>query len=66
MNPALAPADWRPLFVDYLCLGLSTATAFSAADVVPLRHWAKLTMAAQALLSLVILGLVIARAVNIF
>ena len=66
MNPTLAPPDWRPLFVDYLSLGLTTATAFSAADVVPLRHWAKLTMGAQALLSLIILGLVIARAVNIF
>jgi hypothetical protein len=31
----------------------------------PLRHWAKLTMSTQALISLIILGLVIARAVNI-
>lgn len=66
MNPALAPPDWRPMFVDYLYLGLTSATAFSAADVVPLRHWAKLAMGAQALLSLTILGLVVARAVNIF
>lgn len=65
MNPALAPPEWRPLFLDYLYLGLTNATAFSPTDVMPLRHWAKLTMGAQALISLVILGLVVARAVNI-
>ena len=65
MNPALAPPDWRPLFLDYLYLGLTNATAFSPTDVMPLRHWAKLMMGAQALISLIILGLVIARAVNI-
>jgi hypothetical protein len=64
-NPDLAPPDWRPLFLDYLYLGLTNATAFSPTDVMPLRHWAKLTMGAQALISLIILGLVIARAVNI-
>jgi hypothetical protein len=62
MNPELAPPGWRPLFFD---LGLTNATAFSPTDVMPLRHWAKLTMGAQALISLIILGLVIARAVNI-
>ena len=65
MNPDLAPPDWRPLFLDYLYLGLTNATAFSPTDVMPLRHWAKLTMGVQALISLIILGLVIARAVNI-
>ena len=65
MNPDLAPPDWRPLFLDYLYLGLTNATAFSPTDVMPLRHWAKLTMGVQALVSLIILGLVIARAVNI-
>ncbi len=65
MDPSLAPPDWRPLFLDYLYLGVTNATAFSPTDVMPLRHWAKLTMAAQALISLLILGLVIARAVNI-
>ena len=65
INPELAPAGWRPLFLDYLYLGLTNATAFSPTDVMPLRHWAKLTMGAQALISLIILGLVIARAVNI-
>jgi hypothetical protein len=66
MSPALASPGWRPLFLDYLYLGLTNATAFSPTDVMPMRHWAKLTMGAQALLSLIILGLVVARAVNIF
>ena len=66
MNPELAPANWRPRFIDYLYLGFTNATAFSPTDAMPLAPWAKITMAVQALISLVVLGLVIARAVNIF
>jgi hypothetical protein len=66
MNPELAPAHWRPRFIDYLYLGFTNATAFSPTDAMPLAPWAKITMAVQALISLVVLGLVIARAVNIF
>ncbi|THA50146.1 hypothetical protein [Streptomyces sp. A1136] len=57
--------DWRPRYVDYLYLGLTNATAFSPTDVMPLAPWAKITMSIQSLLSLLILGLVIARAVNV-
>jgi uncharacterized membrane protein len=64
-DPHLAPAHWRPEFFDYLYLGFTNATAFSPTDVMPLRHWAKLAMATQAAVSLGLLGLVIARAVNI-
>ncbi len=66
MNPSLAPANWRPRFIDYLYLGFTNATAFSPTDAMPLAPWAKITMTVQALISLVVLGLVIARAVNIF
>jgi hypothetical protein len=65
MSPELAPAGWRPVFLDYLHLGFTNATAFSPTDVMPLRHWVKLAMALQAAASLLVLGLVIARAVNI-
>jgi uncharacterized membrane protein len=65
LNPELAPADWRPRFVDYLYLGFTSATAFSPTDVMPLRAWNKLAMMAQSSISLVLLGLVIARAVNV-
>jgi hypothetical protein len=66
MSPELAPAHWRPQFIDYLYLGFTNATAFSPTDAMPLAPWAKITMAVQGLISLVVLGLVIARAVNIF
>ena len=66
VNPDLAPEGWRPQFIDYLYLGFTNATAFSPTDVMPLAAWAKLTMALQSLISLVILGLVVARAVNVF
>ena len=66
MNPELAPPNWRPRFIDYLYLGFTNATAFSPTDAMPLAPWAKITMTVQALISLVVLGLVIARAVNIF
>lgn len=65
MNPHLAPPGWRPRFVDYLYLGVTNSLAFSPTDVMPLAAWAKLSMAAQSLVSLAILGLVIARAVNL-
>ena len=65
LNPQVAPSGWRPEFFDYLYLGFTNATAFSPTDVMPLKHWAKLAMAVQATASLVLLGLVIARAVNI-
>ena len=66
LSPELAPPGWRPLYVDYFILGITTSTAFSPTDVMPMRAWAKLMMAAQSLISLVVIGLVIARAVNVF
>ncbi len=66
LNPHVARPGWRPEFFDYLYLGFTDSTAFSPTDVMPLARWAKLAMATQAAASLVILGLVIARAVNIF
>jgi hypothetical protein len=49
----------------YHYLGFTNATAFSPTDVMPLARWAKLAMTVQATGSLAVLGLVIARAVNI-
>lgn len=66
LAPELAPPGWRPLFIDYLYLGFTNATAFSPTDVMPLAAWAKAAMAVQSLVSLAILGLVVARAVNVF
>ncbi|WP_369141998.1 hypothetical protein [Streptomyces sp. R44] len=65
LNPELASADWRPHYIDYLYLALTNATAFSPTDVMPLAPWTKITMGIQSLVSLLILGLVVARAVNV-
>jgi hypothetical protein len=66
LNPIIGPPGWRPRFVDYVYLSFTNSTAFSPTDVMPLAPWAKLAMAVQATISLAILGLVIARAVNLF
>ena len=66
LNPGVGPPEWRPRFIDYLYLSFTNSTAFSPTDVMPLVPWAKIAMAVQATVSLGILGLVIARAVNIF
>lgn len=60
-----SPDDWAPNFVDYLYLSLTGATAFSPTDVLPLSNQAKILMGVQGVISLVTLGLVISRAVNI-
>jgi hypothetical protein len=41
MSSELAPPGWRPIFLDYLHLGFTNATAFSPTDVMPLTHLAK-------------------------
>ncbi|NIH80595.1 hypothetical protein [Amycolatopsis viridis] len=64
-DPKLAPPDWEPVYLDYLYLAFTNATAFSPTDVMPLKPWAKLTMLAQSAVSLVLVVLVVARAVNI-
>jgi hypothetical protein len=66
LSPSVGSPDWRPRFIDYLYLGFTNATAFSPTDVMPLVPWAKIAMAVQSVISLGILGLVIARAVNVF
>jgi hypothetical protein len=66
MSPELAPAGWRPVFLDYLHLGFTNATAFSPTDVMPLTHRAKYTMLVQSTVALALFGLIVARAVNAF
>jgi uncharacterized membrane protein len=66
MSPELAPPGWRPVFLDYLHLGFTNATAFSPTDVMPLTHLAKYTMLVQSTVALALFGLIVARAVNAF
>jgi uncharacterized membrane protein len=61
----IEPRDWRPKFVDYLYVSLTNATAFSPTDTMPLTPMAKSIMGVQSLVSLVTIGLIVSRAVNI-
>jgi len=65
LSPELASKTWRPLYTDYLYLGFTTATAFSPTDVMPFARWAKMSMMLQSTVSLVVVTLVVARAVNV-
>ena len=58
-------ASWTPHFVDYLFLAFNTSTAFSPTDTAVLSRWAKLGTMLQSLISLIIVVLLAARAVNI-
>lgn len=67
--PAAEKADpcqpWSPRFVDYLFLAFNTSTALSPTDVPVLSRWAKALMMVQATISLTVVALLAARAVNI-
>jgi hypothetical protein len=58
-------SSWVPNFVDYLFLAFNTSTAFSPTDTAVLSRWAKLGIMLQSLISLTIVALLAARAVNI-
>ncbi|MDQ6803457.1 MAG: hypothetical protein M3065_00505 [Actinomycetota bacterium] len=62
---AFAHPRWLPGLIDYLYVSFTNATAFSPTDTMPLTKMAKSLMAVQSLASLVTIGLVVARAVNI-
>jgi uncharacterized membrane protein len=64
-DDGIEPRNWRPKFVDYLYVSLTNATAFSPTDTMPLTPIAKMTMGVQSLVSLVTIGLIVSRAVNI-
>ena len=57
--------EWSANFVDYLFIAFNTSTAFSPTDTPPLTRWAKGLMMVQSAISLLIVALLAARAVNI-
>ena len=61
----IEPINWRPQFIDYLYVSLTNAAAFSPTDTLPLTPMAKSVMGVQSIVSLVTIGLIISRAVNI-
>ncbi len=50
--------------MDYLFLAFNTSTALSPADTAVLSRWAKLLMMMQALISLTLIAIIAARAIN--
>jgi hypothetical protein len=60
-----AYSAWYPQFVDYLALSFNTAAAFGPTDVSAVRHWSKLWLITESAISLALIGLVVARAVNV-
>ncbi len=65
IKKATGETNWSPGFVDYLFLAFNTSTALSPADTAVLSRWAKLMMMIQSGISLAIIALLAARAVNI-
>ena len=64
-EPRLGGMDWRAGYVDYFYTSFTNASAFSPTDTMPLSPTAKMLMLVQSLTSLVTIGMVLARAVNI-
>lgn len=56
---------WFPQYVDYFALSFNTSTAFSPTDVSAIRPWSKLMLVLESAISLTLIGLVVARAVNV-
>jgi hypothetical protein len=56
---------WVPGFIDYFFVSFTNATAFSPTDTMPLSPRSKLLFIIQASASLLTVGLVAARAVNV-
>lgn len=61
----LGGIDWRAGYVDYFYTSFTNASAFSPTDTMPLTPPVKMLMLIQSLASLVTIGMVLARAVNI-
>jgi hypothetical protein len=61
----LGGIDWLAGYVDYFYVSFTNASAFSPTDTMPLSPTAKMLMLVQSLTSLVTIGMVLARAVNI-
>ena len=57
--------NWRPMFFDYLYVAFTNSTAFSPTDTMPLTRWAKGLMSIEAMISLITIAVVLARAVSL-
>ncbi len=55
---------WSPTFLDYLFVAFNTATAFSPTDTLVLSRRMKVAMMAESAISLVVVAVLAARAIN--
>ena len=58
------PWTWRPAFLDYLYIGFTNASSFAPADSLPMTTRVKAMMSVQSLISLGVILIVAARAIN--
>ena len=65
LHKAIAKPGWLPGFTDYLYLSTTNVTNFASADTVPISHRAKVLMMIQALVSVIAVVLVAARAIGV-
>ncbi|HEX7483559.1 MAG TPA: hypothetical protein VF281_00245 [Candidatus Saccharimonadales bacterium] len=65
LHKHIAKLNWLPGFTDYLYLSTTNVTNFASADTVPISHRAKLLMMVQALVSVIAVVLVAARAIGV-
>ncbi len=65
LHPLVFTKKWLPGFVDYLYLSATNVTNFASADTIPVSRRAKALMMIQALVSVITVVLVAARAINI-
>jgi uncharacterized membrane protein len=63
--PEMVDRDWEPNFIDYFYVSFTNATAFSPTDTMPLSRWTKMAMLAESAVSLITVGLIVTRAINI-
>jgi uncharacterized membrane protein len=59
------PWTWRPQFLDYLFVAFTNAASFAPADTLPMTTRAKALMSLQSLISLAVILIVAARAINV-
>ena len=65
MQSPVGETNWTPGFIDYFFVSFTNATAFSPTDTMPLSARVKILFIIESSASLLTVGLVAARAVNI-
>lgn len=63
-DPSGPAEPWMPDFLDYLFLAFNTSTAFSPTDTLVLSRRAKVLLMCQSSISLVVIAVLAARAIN--